>query len=118
MKKRSFLHHFQSIGIRTDCCMVHIFENGNERHIVFEDIDGGMSVTNASEQIATEIVNEYKLDPDFCWFYETYQQFDYETFEEIEYNWVIGDKDVWTANSPVWKEDADFKNVFLKSIKK
>ena len=114
MKKKSFLHHFQAPS-HSDC-MVYVFENGDERHIVFEDIDSGMSVTNATEQLAGEIVNEYKLDPDYCWFYETYRQFDYETFEEVEYSWSKKD-DFWVALNPIWKIADDFKNIFLKHKK-
>ena len=115
MKKKSFLHHFQAPG-HSDC-MVYIFENGNERHVVFEDIGSGMSVTNATEQLAGEIVKEYKLDPEYCWFYETYRQFDHETFEEVDYTWVIKDGK-WVASSPEWSEADNFKNIFLKYINK
>jgi len=65
-------------------------------------MDVGTSVTNASEQLAQEIVNLFSLRPQDCRFFETYSEFDYETFDEIEYDWWP-DLYHWEARSPKWK---------------
>jgi hypothetical protein len=99
--------------------MVHMFEDDGDTFVIFEDIDSGTSVTNSSEQLASEIVNEYKLDKDNCRFFETYRQYDYETFDEIEYDWICTTKmikdvsvTVWKAYYAKWKPAPQEKKIF------
>jgi len=114
---KSFLHHFRGFGIHESDCMVHIIENDGKHFVLFEDIDSGTSVTNSSEQLAGEIVREYKLDPNNCRFFETYRQYDYDTFDEIEYTWKmlkLGELDMWHAKKPNWKPASEKKQLFSK----
>jgi hypothetical protein len=119
MRKR-FLHHFKGFGVNESDCFVYLLEDDGEYLILFEDIDSGTSVTNASEQIASEIVNDWKLDPENCRFFETYRQYDHETFDEIKYDWVSTTKFtkdkpalIWMANNAKWTPALEEKKVFL-----
>jgi len=121
-----FVHVFKGFGRVPSSCLVKIFSDDGETMICFIDLNDGTSVTNASEQLASEIVNEYHLDPYECKFFETYQQYDYETFDEIEYRWkkTTGFKNhgmvpvdfVWEAKEPDWRPaDYYFKQLFTES---
>lgn len=111
--KKQFLHYFKGFGIHPSHCYVKIFYDDGENFILFEDIDDGTSVTNASEQLASEIVNEYGFHPGDCRFFETYRQYDYETFDEITYHWESNDKG-HVASNPSWKPgEQALKDIFI-----
>lgn len=101
---KSFTHNYKGYGIHPSSCMVHVVKEGDIHHILFEEReeDVGTSVTNASEQIATEIVSLLDLDHTKCRFYETYHYDD--RIDEISYTWNEGE-----ARNPTWshgvKED-------------
>ena len=86
MKK--FRHKFKGFKIHPSACNVYIHSNDDNHYILFEDIDEGTSVTNASEQLATEIISLLKLDPDDCHFFETYSQYEDSTIDGISYKWL------------------------------
>jgi len=114
--KTDFVHVFKGYGRVPSSCYIKMFDDDGDTFICFIDINDGTSVTNASEQIASEIVNEYKLDPDNCRFFETYQQYDYDSFDEIEYIWK---KDIlgllWIAKNPQWKPASEeLKKIFIE----
>ena len=112
--KKEFIHVFKGFGRVDSTCLVKMFDDDGETFICFIDIDDGTSVTNSSEQLATEIINEYKLNPEDCRFFETYQQYEYVTFDEIEYTWILPHKN-WEAKEPIWKPGPDeLKEVFTK----
>ena len=119
---KEFIHPFKGFGRVPSTCLVRMYEDDGETMICFIDLDDGTSVTNASEQIAAEIVTEYKLSPTNCRFFETYQQYEYDNFDEIEYEWIMGKTPggfliSWKATNPKWKpcDDETIKNLFTKT---
>ena len=110
IKLKEFTHPFKPIFHQEySTCFIRMYNVDGKTFILFEDIDGGMSVTNASEQIASEIVEDWKLNPIDCRFFETYRQYDYDTFDEITYVWREK-----KAYNPSWKPAEEFKSIFLK----
>jgi len=105
---KTYIHKFRKWNFNSSC-KVHIKKEGDITFIGFEDIGDGTSVTNASEDIATEIVAKEGLDPEKCRFFEFYPEFGGEV-DEISYTWKSG-----KAISPKWKRfcDAD-KNPFIE----
>jgi len=70
-------------------------------------------VTNASEQLASEIVAKFGYEPELCRFFETYNQYEYDTFDEIIYDWEFKN-DKWEATHPMWMPgQEDIKNLFI-----
>jgi len=89
-----------------------MFTDDGDTFICFINIGEGTSVTNASEQLATEIVNNFLLNPGDCRFFETYQEYNYESFDEIEYTWVEKGSH-WEASGPQWRPgDENYKPLF------
>lgn len=105
-----FQHEYKGFGIHPSKCMVYVKKVTNPRYgdtifICFEDLGKGTSVTNASEQLATEIVNKLSLDPFNVRFFETY---DRQQLDEVVYSW----KDL-KASKPKWfPPEFDLKHVF------
>lgn len=98
-------------------CNVTILSDKGKHFIWFENIGIGVSVTNASEMLATQIVAKYDLNPKDCRFFESYQEYDNDTFDEIEYRWEdriqIG-KTNKEAKNPVWKPAPEaIRDLFL-----
>jgi hypothetical protein len=112
---QEFIHPFKGFGTFLSQCLIKMYSDDGETMICFIDLGVVTSVTNASEQLATEIVNEYHLLPGDCRFFETYQEYDYDDFDEIEYEWeYINGKPV--AKSPNWKpcNEEQIKKLFIK----
>ena len=111
---KEFIHEFKGYGVHPSQCLVKMFTDDGDTFICFIDMGVGTSVTNASEQLAQEIVNKFDLRPDDCRFFETYKQYDYETFDEIEYSWWP-DRNHWEARSPKWLPviEDDLKGLFI-----
>lgn len=109
----SFKHEFIGFGIHPSACKVHIFKDElNIKYIIFEDIAEGTSVTNATEQLAGEIVNKFNYDPHDCKFYETYSQHCYDTFDQIIYTWIERNSK-YEAHHAQWKSAPTTKNQFV-----
>ena len=85
MKTQDFEHEFIAPNRVNSKCRVCVIEDDGDKLILFEDMNIGMSVTNASELIASQIVNKFKYHPEDCRFFETYPEYDYDTFDEIKY---------------------------------
>jgi hypothetical protein len=86
--------------------------DNNKVMVCFIDINDGVSVTNASEQLATEVLPLIRLIPEDCRFFETYQQYYYDDFDEIEYTWSENNGK-WIANTPKWKPGSqEIKDLF------
>lgn len=92
-------------------CDVHVFPNYGRNFIanlfvITERKDNpGMSVTNASEYIATHLVNQYKFDPEECIFIEHYDYQDGRstpTWDQVAYTWVKHLSKGWQASLPKW----------------
>jgi hypothetical protein len=114
MIKQDFEHEFIAPnGVRSRC-RVAIIEDDGDKLILFEDIAIGMSVTNASELIATQVVNKFGYEPSDCRFFETYREYDYDTLDEIEYTWEFIDrKGQWEANYPRWSSAEKLREILL-----
>jgi hypothetical protein len=73
----SFTHHFIGLRIHKSECKVEIWKLPTKCVILFTDTNKGTSVTNAAEQLITEIYNQY-LIKDYktnqCLFAETYDK--------------------------------------------
>lgn len=95
---KQFIHSFKGFGRVLSSINVRIFSDDGENFILFEDINDGTSVTNASEQLASEIVGKEGFNPPDCRFFETYSQYGYESIDEIEYVW-----NGKSASHPNWK---------------
>ncbi len=111
--KKEFIHEFKGFFHIPSKCVVKIFSEMNNPYICFEDIGEGTSVTNASEQLASEIVNMLDFDPADCRFFETYRQYNYDSFDEIKYTWnmVRGE---WVAKEPDWSPASEeIRDLFL-----
>ena len=118
-----FYHNFNGYNIHSSCCVVKIISENDKHLICFEDINDGTSVTNASEQLAAEIIEKMEYDPSDCRFFETYKQYDYDTFDEIIYDWeYVNGVDhrgyeyfiTFRAKYPKWTPaPKKFKNMFL-----
>lgn len=63
-----FDYEFKGFGRVPSKCDVKIYSDQMGRYICFEDLGIGTSVTNASEQLASEIINEMDFDPADCRF--------------------------------------------------
>lgn len=112
-----FYHEFKGFGIHPSRVLVKIITEIDDRHLILlEDINEGTSVTNASEQLAAEIVNQMSYNPEDCRFFETYRQYNYDTFDEINYTWTYNaSEDKWVAKIPVWSPGLEkFRNALLK----
>lgn len=94
---KHFIHSFKGFGRVPSSIRVKIFSDDGENFILFEDINDGTSVTNASEQLASEIVEREGFNPGDCRFFETYSQYGYDSIDEIKYNW-----NGKTAKNPQW----------------
>ena len=114
-ERESFNYNFNAYnGVRSSC-IVHILKEDNITYILFEDINVGSSVTNSSELLATQIVNLYNLNPKYCRFFETYEEFAHDTFDEITYSWKSVDE-YYEAKNPKWRPgDLRIKREFLHS---
>ena len=112
--KIDFIHKIKGFGHYPSEYRICICTENNMTYICFIDLYIGVSVTNASEHLATEIVGKLKLDPLYCRFFETYSYQNQETLDEIKYDWkkVGGD---WVAVNPQWsfKTNDDIKKLFF-----
>jgi hypothetical protein len=82
-----FNHDYLGYNGTRSRCNVLIFSDDGEHFILFENLGIGTSVTNMSELLATQIVAKMRFNPIDCRFFETYKEYDHETFDEIEYIW-------------------------------
>ena len=104
----SFYHNYKGYGIHPSECLIHTNVIDDITHICFEDRGIGTSVTNASEQLATEIVDKLELDMSKCKFYERYPQYTTATIDNITYTWNNN-----IASNPEWRVCNDpFSTIF------
>lgn len=81
---KSYTHEYR-LNAWPSACKVYIKDMDSVIWIGFENIKG-TSVTNASELIATQIVEKEGLDPSMCRFFEWYPEYGGD-LDEIEYIW-------------------------------
>ena len=103
-------------GVRSRCNIM-MFSDDGDNFICFENLGNGVSVTNASEILASEIVNMHDFNPGECRFFETYREYNHETFDEVEYDWSKRENNkriIWEAKNPKWKATSqDIKDIFI-----
>jgi hypothetical protein len=99
-----FEHQYKGFGIHPSECRVYVEKIDDIYHICFEDIGIGTSITNASEQLASEMILRLNVMPDICKFYETYNHPEGRTFDEITYKWLG-----IMAKYPDWKPSKNQK---------
>ena len=82
-------YRFKGYGNYDSECKVMIWHNKDYHLVVFVDLGKGTSVTNASEQLVTEIYKKHLIiyDKKECMFVETYDNIQYD------------------AISPTWQDD-------------
>ena len=103
-----YIHNYQGYGVHPSKCRVHIKNVGITTWIGFENLGYGTSVTNASEQIASGIVQRELLDPASCKFFEWYPEYE-GTVDEVSYRWNGPE-----ASNPEWKHFCEAsENPFL-----
>lgn len=100
MKITSFEHEFLGLKIHPSKYTVEIRDGENESFITFIDTDEGISVTNASEQLANEIRGKAK-HPNIRYF-ERYigkpELWNLTTYDEVRYQETNS-----KLHSPTWK---------------
>ncbi len=73
-----FTHHFKGFGIHKSECLIEIWFLEKYCIVLFTDTGKGTSVTNASEQIITEVYEQAELNLMYtreqCLFAETYDK--------------------------------------------
>jgi len=99
-----YIHTYKGFGVHPSKCRVYIKDVGTTTWIGFEDIGEGTSVTNASEELASEIVQYEMLNPANCKFFEWYSQYDGRV-DEVQYRWNGPE-----ADQPTWKHFCDAKD--------
>lgn len=100
---KTYIHEYKGHGVFFSRCKVHIKEEDGITFVGFEDMGEGTSVTNASEQLATEIVEKEGLDFKNTRFFEWYPYYDGEVSEVI-YLWGLDKQtDKLKAVKPEWK---------------
>ena len=99
-------------------CNIHTFQRDDKFIFVFEDLGEGTSVTNASEELASFVVNSMSLKPEECRFFERYPaNIMDDTFDEVTYEWEkIGDK--YEASDPDWNDNDLMRKEFFNEMKK
>jgi len=116
---KEFYHDFKGYGRVPSQCKVKIIQDKLlGTFICFINIGEGTSVTNASEQLASEIVNKFNLTPSKCRFFETYEEYNHDSFDEIFYVWGLEKRNFTkhVANHPTWTPAPEnIKEKFLKS---
>lgn len=103
---KTYQHHYKGFNVHPSICRVYIMEEEGEIWIGFQDLGIGTSVTNASEQLASEIVLKENLNPEICRFFEFYPG---REVSEVTYQW-----NGIVASSAQWKYFcSDQENPFL-----
>lgn len=73
---KKITHNFLGFGIHKSSCVVEIYESNGKCFVLFVDTGNGTSVTNAAEQLITEIYEKHligKYSPNDILFAETYE---------------------------------------------
>jgi len=101
---KTYFHNYKGYGVHSSTCKVYIKETENSILVGFENLGIGTSVTNASEQLATEIVQLENLNPEKCRFFEWYSEYE-GNVDEIVYSW-----NGLNAFSPSWISFCSFND--------
>ncbi len=98
-----FIHKFLGFGIHKSECQVEIWFQDDRAIVVFTDTNKGTSVTNASEQIITEVYNQYlaKFPVSKVLFCETYDKVK-DGIDWIEPTWTPDGKGGLMVHDVEW----------------
>ena len=102
------IHHYQHPTTHVDGahCRLRIYDNDAGAVVILSELadNTGISVTNAAEELATEIARLHRLTPDTTTWIEHYDRNSYrhaddmqETFDDITFTWRNG-----AAHAPQW----------------
>jgi len=99
---KTFTHNFEGFWKCESKCKVYVEVIHGITHICFEELydNEGTSVTNMSEHLATQMIQELGVEPGTCKFFESYPDSmhrEKRSFDEVLYTWE-GKK----AKSPHW----------------
>lgn len=108
MTRKSFYLEYQGFGRVDSRCKVHVFNKGEYNFVFFEDIGEGTSVTNASEHIASVLLNVYNFDVDKTAWFECYPYNE----KDFDIDRIHYDVDGSFCSNPVWSPVSDA--IFLK----
>jgi len=101
MKKEQFKLDYRAPNRISSSCLVTVYRD--IPLVIATETGEGMSVTNAAEVIATEVVSRYNLDPMRLLFVEHYPESQRpkpygESFDLVTFTW-----DGSTARNPDWR---------------
>ena len=100
---KTYIHEFKKYGPPSQC-RVYILEKEGYTWVGFENMGTGLSVTNASELLASQIVDKENLDPEKCRFFEWYSEYEGDV-DQVFYHW-----DDRKASEVHWRYFCDAKN--------
>ncbi len=96
----TFNHKYKGYGIHDSECIAHIYESNKVKFVLLQDIQSGTSVTNAAEQVATEVRKKKILDANTTRWFEIYPYYHPHTFDEIKFDYdTMEDK----YSNPRWE---------------
>lgn len=104
------IHRYEPWPGNKSQCRVRIYTHGDQNLVILEEMNGnqGMSVTNYSEELATELARKYRLDPAKTTWIEHYpkglwyrEKDTPEEWDVITYAWENG-----KASDPHWRRIA------------
>jgi hypothetical protein len=98
--------HFKDALKRSGECLIRVYELGSRVVVIATDLDEGPSVTNAAEEIATQIVEQFNIDPERLIWVEHYPRKDTRakpgTALGEEYDFVVFEWDGDHFRNPDW----------------
>lgn len=84
----SYKYEYTALNGVKSACNIYIMRFGKVKYIGFENINEGVSVSNSSEQLATNIVKLYEWKHNDCLFFEWgNKEFNNNWIEEVIYEW-------------------------------
>lgn len=113
-KEKEFNHHFLGYGLHDTEIVVHYFKSSEKNIIVAEDLGKGTSVTNAIEQIATEVIKKLDIDPRKTIFIECYPYYAEWELDSVELTYDSMSKEY---SNPVWFRPHKLSSEIINQIK-
>jgi hypothetical protein len=103
---REMYFHFKDELRRSGACRIRIYDVGHRVVVIATDLDEGPSVTNAAEEIATQVVAQFGIDVERLVWVEHYRRLDTRarpgTALGEEYDLVIFEWDGEHFTHPDW----------------
>lgn len=104
-----FKHRYTAANGIKSSCNVKLYSDDGENFVLFINTGDGISVTNASEQLATEIISKTGFNISDTRFFETYSEYDFVNLDEIKYIWEdkVAIRATWFPSDPEIREIFD-----------